>query len=201
MRKRVGLLALFTMAVFAVGLSSAHANGFFLTTVPIRSPGQFIHLGASWDSLGAPTANSVGGEVRYYICKSTDTLNIGDAVFFDTLNAVSKSVTLANYNKFAGVVVGGRSTSMQASIASADVGSRACLPNRPVIVLKHGRAWMQVDTQVAGLTAGTGVRPSTFTAGLIQARTTAIDSLYRIIGRSINGGAASAKVVIEVNAK
>jgi hypothetical protein len=60
---------------------------------------------------------------------------------------------------------------------------------------------MFVDSVTAGLTAGTGVIPSSTTAGYIRARTTAIDTFGRILGRSINGGAKNTKVQVLVNVK
>ena len=192
--------ALIVLALFVLSVGTSAATSYLLTTVPIRNYGPFIVMGSgnARDSTGVGSSKSVGGLVTYYTAKSTDTLKIGDVVFLDTLSIVAKSATLANYNKVVGVVVGGRSTSMQGAIASADVGSTAALPNQAVIVLQYGRAWVKTDTQVAGVTTGTGLRISTFNAGLVQPRGTILDSLYRVIGKSVSGGAASTAILANI---
>ncbi len=169
------------------------------TSTPVRQPGPVIALQTSLDStLGT---GRFGGIVTGFLAKSTDTLNIGDVVFLDTLGFVSKSATLANYNKVVGVVVGGRSDTMNVRSDSASVGTAAALPLQKVIVMRWGLAWMFSDSLTAGLTAGTGVIPSSSTAGYLRARTTAIDSFNRIFGKTINGGAKNTKVQVLINVK
>lgn len=168
------------------------------TTTAVQRLQPFVSMQTSWDSV---TAGGVGGIVRYYRAKSTDTLLICDYVAIDTLNGVTRaSSTLANYNKAVGIVVGGRSTSMQASVSSSDCGQNAALPGRPVIVLREGRFWAQLDTTTGGITAGGLFGPSAIN-GKIRPKTAVLDSLFRVGGRAILGGAISTTVLIEVNAK
>ncbi len=196
--RSIGRFAGIGLLVAAVGAAS-YTVATISTSTPVRQPGPIIALQSSLDStLGT---GRIGGIVTSFLAKSTDTLNIGDAVFLDTLGFVSKSATLANYNKLVGVVVGGRSDTMNVRTDSTSVGSAAALPLQKVIVMRWGLTWMFSDSLTAGLTAGTGVIPSSTTAGYIRARTTAIDSFNRVFGKSINGGAKSTKVQVLINVK
>jgi hypothetical protein len=176
------------------------ARSALVTTTAIQRLQPFIVMQTNWDTTATAGSGGVGGIVKYYVAKSTDTLKVCDLVAIDTLNAVTKSATLAAYNKLAGVVVGGRSTSMQASISSSDCGSTAALPNRPVIVLRTGRFWVQLDTTTGGVTAGGLLGPSAI-AGKVRPKTSVIDSLYRVVGRSVLGGAISTTILAEISAR
>lgn len=168
-----------------------------VTTTAIQRLQPFVIMQAAWDTSLSSGNQGIGGVVKYYIAKSTDTLKICDYVAIDTLNAVTKSATLAVYNDAVGIVVGGRSTSMQASIAAADCGSTAALPNRPVIVLRSGRFYAQLDTTTGGITAGGIFGPSAI-AGKVRPKTAILDSLFRTGGRAIQGGAISTTILVEV---
>lgn len=199
--KKLGFLVAMLCAVGVLAFSASPASSHsFLTTTAIQRLQPFVSMQNPWDTTVTAGSGGVGGFVKYYVTKSTDTLHICDIAYIDTLNAVAHSTTLANYNKIAGVVIGGRSTNMQGSTAAADCGSVASLPGRPVIVLREGRFWIQNDAN-AGVTAGGLLIPSASVAGKARAATTAIDTLYRVFGRSILGGAVSTTLLAEISVK
>lgn len=197
-RKILGLLVVAVLAMMI--LPPVVRSRALLTTTAIQRLQPFVVMQASWDTTVTAGGGGIGGIVKYYVAKSTDTLKICDYVAIDTLNAVTKSGTTAAFNKAAGIVVGGRSTSMQASIASADCGSNAALPGRPVIVLREGRFWAQLDTTTGGITAGGLWGPSAI-AGKVRPKTAVIDSLFRVGGRSVLGGAISTTILVEVSTR
>lgn len=197
---KVRLLAALLGVMAVVGLPRLAISHSATTTTAIQRLQPFVVMQTTWDSTSA-TGAGVGGIVHYYRAKTTtDTLLICDYVAIDTLGGVTKTATLAGYNKAVGIVVGGRSTSMQASVSASDCGSTAALPGRPVIVLRQGRFWAQLDTTTGGITAGGLFGPSAI-AGKIRPKTAVIDSLMRVGGRSVLGGAISTTVLVEVNVK
>ena len=201
MSKLKAAIALVLVVAFAslATVSIARARGApMLTTTAVQRLQPFVVIQSSWDTTGTAGAGGVGGIVKYYVAKSTDTLKICNYVALDTLNAVTKSATEAVYNKAVGIVVGGRSTNMQASVSSADCGTTAALPGRPVIVLRSGRYWAQLDTTTGGITAG-GLWGPSAVAGKIRPKKAALDSLYRVGGRSVLGGAINTTVLVEVS--
>lgn len=199
MKRILAVLAAAVVCV-AIGFGSARAGGFLVTTVGVKSIGPFVSMDNAIDSAGAPS-NGVGGIVKTFIAKSTDTLKLGDVVAIDTNNVVTKSATEATCNKVAGAVVGGRSTSMRAFTAAADVGSTAALPNRPVIVMTCGRTWVPLDTTTGGVTAGGLISGCSAIAGKVRPKRASLDSLYRVVGRAVNGGAISTTILADIRVK
>lgn len=192
-----GLLA---MILLVVGFTGARASSFMVTTTGVKNLGTWITVGQCADTLTNAPSCGVGGFVKYFVAKSTDTLSIGDLVVIDTNNVVTKTATLASFNKVAGVVVGGRTVGMGGSIVAADVGSRAALPNRPVLICTLCRTWVALDTTTGGVTAGGLLGPSAI-AGKVRPKTLVLDSLYRVIGRAVNGGAISTSILADVRVK
>lgn len=104
-----------------------------------------------------------GGQVVRFTAGAA--LNVGDAVYISTTNTVNKSNTAANMQKFAGVVVGGKSTYFQACSKSADVGVAACGSGEDVLVQINGRAWVVAD---AAITVATLLTQGATTAGRVD---------------------------------
>lgn len=163
-------------------------------TGPVARIGPFYTSSAAWDSA---TALQPGGRVVYFI--AADSEKIGDVVYISSVNHVSKSSTIANYNAIAGVVVGGARVNMQASIQASDVGTLVATANQRVIVLREGRTWVKADA-ADSLRAGARVQPSTTVAGATMNLAT-IDSLGRVFGKMITTGAASAVALAEINVR
>jgi hypothetical protein len=178
-----------------VGMGAGYALP-TLTTYPILRLTPFYTSNIAW--VGS-TGGQVGGRINFFI--AADSLKIGDVVYITTLDSVTKSTTIANYNTIAGVVVGGTRSSSQASVASADVGTLCATAGQTVYVLKQGRTWMANDSMAAGITGGALVKPSIYNAGKIGLKGAALDSLNRVIGRAVFAAAASTTVLVDVNIK
>lgn len=142
---------------------------------------------------------AVGGEVRIYK-NGTDTLIVGDVVYLSARNTVLKSATLANYNTIIGVVVGGQKTNMQAVVTKPASTDTAATSGQNVLVMSHGRTWIWADTTTAGIAPGTKVIPS-LVAGKAKARTTAIDSFYRIFATVIDSGVRNTATLALISVK
>jgi predicted DCC family thiol-disulfide oxidoreductase YuxK len=196
-RKKLALLFL----VGFIGLvSAAAASSYMIVTMAVTRFGPFYNSQVAFDSLNG---GQPGGEVRTAIVGgTTDTLRIGDVVYWSDTNKVTKSTTRALYNAIAGVVVGGASTSDRTSIVAADVGTVAATTGKRVIILKQGRTWMKSDANAA-IIAGRRLLPSDSIAGRFDTSLTAtvIDSFYRMIGRNVNAGSALGTVLVDVNIK
>lgn len=189
-RLRVGLLAGFVVLV------SAFTSYLAVTTASIVKFGPFY---ASNNAFVGVSGGQVGGRVQYYA--AGDSVAIGDVVYIATADSVKRSATLANYNKLAGVVVGGtRTGGSAASIAAADVGTLAATQGQTAYVLKQGRTWVANDAN-ATLTAGALIQPSVTTAGKVVVQAAIIDSLYRNVGRVPVGGLASTSVLADISIK
>lgn len=157
--------AILAAAVVSVAATSARSDAHSAVAAPVTQLGPFVSMQTAFDST---SGNAVGGVVRYYInACSTDTLKIGQAVYLSANNGVCTSTTGSNHEKAVGIVVGGRSTNMIPKDASADVGTAAALPSRPVIVLRTGRMWVMNDAADT-VRAGDRCKPSTNTAGKIM---------------------------------
>lgn len=157
------------------------------------------YFGSS-NAYSAATGGQAGGYVEIY--KDTvDTLIVGDVVYIvGKGNVVTKNATLANYNTVAGVVVGGTRTNMQGVTSAPAATDTAAYANQNVLVLRYGRTWVRVDTTTAGIPAGALIIPS-LVAGKVKAKSTAIDSAYRVIGRMLDTGIASTQVLALINVK
>lgn len=199
MKRRLELVSLIVIMSVLAGVTGASAHSFMTTTTGVKNLGTWVTMGQCVDSLGTPVCG-VGGVVKFFVAKSTDTLSIGDLVAIDTQNVVTKTVTLATFNKVAGIVVGGRTVGNQGSIASADVGSRAALPGRPVVVCTWCRTWVALDTTTGGVAAGGLLGPSAV-IGKVRPKSLVLDSLYRVIGRAVNGGAISTTILADIRIK
>ena len=129
-----------------------------------------------------------GGRIERYTAAAT--LLIGDVVFFSAALTVNKSVTVANYQLFAGVVVGGTQTKMQVG-NSSEVGQTAANVNEDVLVCVDGKAWVVADAAIAApakLTAGT------VTAGRVDDSASA--TAGQIIGTYLQVAAAAGNVIL-----
>lgn len=166
-------LALFAVLAIATTVAARKAPPPPIAGSSIRFVGPFYSTQQSFDSTNG---GQVGGEVRIYLAQSTDTLKIGDIVVYTGNNTVGTSATGSAHEKVMGVVVGGRSTSMDCSLLSADVGTTAALPNRPVIILRRGRTYVKMDTATATdtLHAGDRFKPSTLNKGKARPATSSI---------------------------
>lgn len=187
--KRAQVLGLLALVVCVAAFTSV------LTTSRVHLIGPYFTSATRWDSA---TAQQAGGQVVY--ANASDSEKIGDVVYYSASNTTAKSGTLANYNAIAGIVVGGKRTTMQGSTASADVGTLAATANQPVIILKRGRVWAKADTTTGGIAVGTVVIPSPV-AGNVVAKTTAIDSAGRSIGKVVTTCAASSACLLDANVR
>lgn len=164
--RRVAIAALLVLAIVGTAATKYAAE------TDLRFVGPFFTTPMSFDSTNG---GQVGGETRTYLAGAT--LVVGDVVYISGDNAVNKSTTLADHEKVAGVVIGGRSTAMRAKLDSTDLGTTAAVVNRPVIVLRFGRAWIRTGavTGLGGDTVRAGIRckPSTGTSGRVSPATTA----------------------------
>lgn len=110
------------------------------------------------------TADSPGGYVTAF--KGAQALNIGDVVYVSAAFTVDKSTTQTNYNSFAGVVVGGKSTGMKVMQDDAAVGTPAsAAANELVLVCVRGKAKCVADGIIA---AGATIQPDGATAGRVE---------------------------------
>lgn len=195
-RRGLAVAAFVAVAVIgSIGAASFRSNATGGTSMiagsAIRFIGPFYSTQLSFDSTNG---GQVGGEVRIYL--ATDTLRIGDVAVYTGNNTVNKSSTGSAHEKVMGVVVGGRSTSMDCSLLSADVGTIAALPGRPVVLLRRGRTYVRVDTVTATDTvhAGDRIKPSTGIAGRVKPATSSItatistaDTTKTVKGASVSG--------------
>lgn len=191
-RKKLGSIA-------AILLFGAAVSAFtMMATAGILRVGGSGYLTSSvvWDSLGG---KQTGGIVFQYNAGTSESLKVGDVVYMKANNAVGKSATLATNNPLVGIVVGGqRLTGNGAATDSSDVGTLVATAGQKVWVVTHGRAWTKTSDSVY---FGDQIIPGSAVAGTIKRRTTAIDSLNRIIGRAISTIDSGKKVVVSVNVK
>ena len=100
------------------------------------------------DSDSGPAQTDVlGGNVIPFIAGAT--LNVGDIVYVSAADTVNKSNTVANYQKFAGVVVGGYRTNYNVITNPNDYGIQAAQANETVLVQNRGKALCIADAAVA----------------------------------------------------
>lgn len=148
----------------------------------------YVRLAEQYDVTPCP-----GGEVYNCVADTSQTLNIGDTVYFSSgattpTMKVSKSATAANYARLiAGVVVGGANTYGNILSNDADLGTLAATAGQGVIVQYTGIVKVLSDAAIAAI--GT-VIPGGTTAGRVLAGTTA----GSIIGTALNTSGAAAAV-------
>lgn len=196
MRKVFGLLSL----VVVVAAVTAFGTVNFAATQIQRMQGAFWTPATNPDSL---TGSGAGGRFHYAITGTTDTLKVGDVVYWADTNKVKRSATLADYNTIAGVVIGGAITgTTRAYNASGDVGTKVAAPGQVVLICKVCRAWMQSSNNAAWI-SGRRVLPSDSIAGRLDTALTAavIDSLHRTVGRTVSAASALGVVLVDVNIK
>lgn len=186
-----------TLFMLAMIVATSAFTAIATTYRPTQKIGPYF---GSSSGYVAATGGQAGGYVEIY--KDTvDTLIVGDVVYLlGKGNVVTKSATLANYNTVAGVVVGGTHTNMQGVTSAPAATDTAAFANQNVLVLRYGRTWVRVDTTTAGIPAGALIIPS-LVAGKVKAKSTAIDSSYRVIGRMLDTGIASTQVLALINVK
>lgn len=186
-------------ALAVLGLVLATAAVAFVAAQPKYS---IAGLATYWNTIqrqdSAGSGGQVGGKVITYV--AGDSEFIGSVVYMFAKNTTKLDTVLTNYNKVVGVVVGGQRQSGQAFADSASVGTLAATSGQFVIVLTQGRAWVTVDTQ-AGITPGAVIIPSNRQGqrGRVAAKTTAIDSFYRAIGRIVDTGVIGTKRLANIN--
>ena len=194
--QKLKLLGLMAFVVLVSVISTAA----MLATSQIQTLAPFYTSRIAPDSL---TGGNAGGRFNYAITGATDSLYVGDVVYWADTNKVRKSATLANYSMIAGVVVGGAITGTNlAHTAAADVGTRASAPGQWVLICKQCRTWMKSSNNAAWI-AGRRVLPSDSLAGQLDTALTAsvIDTFYRMIGRTVGAAAALGTVLVDVNIK
>lgn len=188
--KKVLGLGLFVALVGGVSAFAAVASVY-------RIPTGFMTPVTKWDSTSGGQA---GGLVYLFLAGTNETLKVGDVVYETANNSVGKSATLVNYNTLAGVVVGGQNFSSVMGVGndSSDVGSAACTgTGKKCWVLTRGRAWVKTaDSVYFGSQVIIGA-----VSGTIKRRSTAIDTLNRIIGRTNFTIDSGKKVLLNVNIK
>jgi hypothetical protein len=162
----------------------------------IQLIGTFWNTSQRLDSAGS--GGQIGGKVVSYV--AGDSEFVGSVVYIFAKNTTKLDTILTNYNKVAGVVMGGARTSFNGYADSASVGTLAATVGQVVYVLVNGRAWVTVDTQ-AGIAPGSEIIPSNRQGqrGRVAAKTTAIDSFYRAIGRIVDTGVIGTKRVANIN--
>lgn len=190
-----------TLALMAVGVMAltAASSVFFPTLVNVTRIGMHFTTTGNFDSL---TGGQIGCETRTFLTRSTDTLFIGNVVFISARNTVGKSITIADQNKVAGVVLGGANTGNQAVSTIPDTGTladTAAFPNQRVIVCEHGRAWVMIDS--AGIAPGTAIQAATVRAGYVKAKVATLDSLNRVFGKLIDTGIVGKATVAHINVR
>lgn len=191
----------FVVAVALVSGTSAFTAVWAFSTAQIQRIGPFYTSQVAPDSL---LGNNTGGRFNYaMVGGTTDTLLIGDVVYWSDTNKVTKSTTRANYSMIAGVVVGGAFTGNNvAHISSSDVGTQASASNKWVMICKQCRTWMRSGDNGI-MIAGRRVLPSDSVAGRFDSSLTAsvIDTFYRMIGRTVTATPAAGVGLVDVNIK
>lgn len=185
---------LFVLAFLAV-------SGFAIVTGTYQNVtriGPFMMSTFAFDSnaigqVGNPGTNVYIAGESLFVCRS---------VYLSARNTVKNDSTIASYNKAMGIVIGGTRTSMQASTDSLGCADLAATVGQRVLVLSIGRTWVVMDTQ-AGVAPGTLIMTSSKPGmrGRMMAKTTPIDSLYRVMGRIIDSGALGRRVLAHINVK
>lgn len=152
-------------------------------------------------SFDATTGGSAGGDVVWFK-NGADTLLVGDVVYISANNTVRKSATLANYNTIVGVVVGGIKTSSRVQSTIPGASDTAAYANSRVLVMRRGRYWVKIDSG-QGYAPGSVIIPSSKAGegGKVTAKTTAIDSFYRAIGKLVDSGITSTRILAEISVR
>lgn len=130
-----------------------------------------------------------GGSVNPFLAGGA--LNVGDAVYLSDTGTVNKSNTPANYQKFAGIVVGGKQTSFECITRRNDVGIAAAATGEIVLVQYTGRALCVADAAVA---KNALVTQGATTAGRLDDSASATQG--QIIGTSIEAAGAAAGIFL-----
>lgn len=189
-----------SLIAMVLAVASIAATNTYFQTQTVARIGGYWTTSVQYDSL---TGGGAGGRVFMAIAGgTTDSLLAGDVVYWSDTNKVTKSATLSNYSRIAGVVVGGVRTSppLAALMASSDVGTLVATSGQRVWVVSSGRAWMK-SSQNAVMIAGRILLPSDSIAGRVDSNLTAsiVDTFSRRIGRSVTAAAALSTVLVEVN--
>lgn len=137
------------------------------------------------------TALASGGDVQVCISATQD-LHVGEVVYFSATGAlVDKSTTIANYQTFAGVVVGGRQTGGRAVSKASDIGVLAAHSGELVLVQTSGTANVIAG---AAITAPAKVSGDSGTAGRVLGGAGAVAG--QIVGIVLQTAAGAASVVL-----
>lgn len=186
------------LAVLALFVCATAFTAVVATLYPVARIATFWTSNQAFDSTNIGV---VGGQVITYLAGDSEW--VGRVVYVSAKNTVKHDTILTNYNKVAGVVVGGTRTSNQAYPDSASVGTLAAVSGQRVFVLIQGRAWVTIDTVGTGISPGQVMIPSNKQGmrGRVAAKTTAIDSFYRAVGKLVDTGVVNTKRLINVNIK
>jgi hypothetical protein len=128
-----------------------------------RSPSRFgfISFGQNFLPVGSNNGIEPGGECMFCKADAAQTLNLGDVVYWSDAGEVSKSATQANYQLFAGVVVGGARSNYEAVVDEGIVvaGYVAAAAGEAVIIQTAGVALCRLaaGTTIAAAPAIVGV--------------------------------------------
>lgn len=163
-----------------------------------------VRLGSYWTSVQAFDSTNIGvsgGQVLTYL--AGDSEFVGSVAYISAKNTVKMDTILTHYNNVAGVVIGGSRTSFQGLPDSASVGTLAAIAGQRVFVLIQGRTWVTLDTVGTGISPGSMMIPSNKQGmrGRVAAKTTAIDSFYRALGKIVDTGVVNTKRLINVSIK
>jgi hypothetical protein len=134
------------------------------------------------ESVEDGAVDAPGGSVQVYTAGGT--LLVGDVVFVSAANTVNKSNTPANYQGFAGVVVGGTKTDMRVITRRNDYGITAAVVNEKVLVQNSGKAIVIADAATA---VAANLTQGATTAGRVDDSASATQG--QIIGQSLEAAA------------
>lgn len=118
----------------------------------------YIYLGEQENDGDTP-----GGLVLAFLAGAA--LNIGDAVFVSAAHTVNKSNVAANYQKFAGIVVGGQAVDFRVLQEDGHVGLAAAAIGQIVLVGYFGKFKVVAD---AAIVVAAQLQQGAVTAGRVD---------------------------------
>lgn len=111
----------------------------------------FIRFGQNFLPVGSNNGIEAGGECMICKADASQTLLLGDVVYWSDAGEVSKSATQALYQKFAGVVIGGARTNFQAVLDEGQVGLMTVATDGESVIIQT------TGVALAKLAAGTTI--------------------------------------------
>ena len=151
----------------------------------------FIRYGQNFLPVGSNNGIEPGGPCILVKADAGQSLNLGDAVYWSDAGEVSKSATQANYQLFAGIVVGGARSNYQAVVDEGIVvaGYVAAGAGEAVLIQTEGIA-------LARLAAGTTVAaaPAILGVGTTSGRLVTV-ATGAVVGIALNDQATAGDVI------